>query len=54
VYRVSSVISEGEKKANKNGRLLWVEEPWLEFNPSPASIMSILDESINFIPNLKS
>jgi hypothetical protein len=52
--RLSSFITVSEKRAKEKGNLLWVEKPWLEFNPSPPSIISILDENINFIPTLKS
>jgi hypothetical protein len=31
---------------------VWIEETWIEFIPSPLSIMSVLDENINFIPYL--
>jgi hypothetical protein len=50
---MSSFIAVSGKRC-RNGKLLWVEEPWLEFKPSPPSIICILDEDINFIPNLKS
>jgi hypothetical protein len=43
-------VKTGKKKKVK---VLWVEEPWHEFNPSSPSIISILDKNINLIPNLK-
>jgi hypothetical protein len=46
---MSSFITANEKD-KKKWKLLWVEELWLKFNPSPPSITSILDEDINFIP----
>jgi hypothetical protein len=44
-----TVIEEWRKK---NWKLFWVEVPWLEFNHSPPSIISILDEDINLIQTL--
>ena len=41
-------------KRQINGYVLCVEQPWLEFNPSPPSFIVVLDENMNFIPNLKS
>jgi hypothetical protein len=41
-------------KKIQNWKLLWVEEPSLEFSPSPPTNVFILDTNINIIPNLKS
>jgi hypothetical protein len=48
-----TVIEKRQKKKNI-GKVLWVEDVWLEFNPSLPTIISILDENINFISNLRS
>jgi hypothetical protein len=50
--RICSFISVNEE--TKNEKLFCVEEPWLEFNPSHPSIISILDENITFFRNLVS
>jgi hypothetical protein len=51
--RMSSFITVIEK-GKKIGKVLWIDGPWLEFKPLPPSFISILDESINFIPHLNS
>jgi hypothetical protein len=40
------------KKGEEKGKSLWVEKPLLEFNPSPPSVISILDETIKFLQTL--
>jgi hypothetical protein len=43
-------LSWGEKGGG--GGTWWLQEQWLEFNPSPLTITSILVEDINFIQKL--
>jgi hypothetical protein len=42
------------KIGEENGKILLAEGPWLEFNPSPPSLIYVLDENVHFIPNLES
>jgi hypothetical protein len=39
-------------KPSNDWKLSWAEEPWPKFIPSSPLTVSILDEKINFIPNL--
>lgn len=50
--RVSSFLCICEKCIK--WKVKYVEEPQLEFNPLPPTIISMLDNNINFIPHLKS
>jgi hypothetical protein len=47
-------FKRGSAKCLTNAQLLRVEDPWLEFTASRPSILSVLNENMIFIPNLKS
>lgn len=54
IFHPQSVHAQVEWKNGKNSKLLLLEGPSLEFNPSPPPIFSIVGEHINCITNLKS
>jgi hypothetical protein len=54
VLHPQSAHAQVEWKNGKNSKLLLLEGPSFEFNPSPPSIFCIVGKYINFITNLKS